>query len=77
MVIQKRNRILTITLILARDYWSIGYVIWNKLSFHTEIRKIAFTGSGATGKKIMQAAGASNMKRVSLDLGGKSLTVMQ
>src|SRR3569833_2438727 len=33
---------------------------------------IAFTGSTATGRNIMQYAGQSNMKRVSLECGGKS-----
>ena len=33
---------------------------------------IAFTGSGAVGKLLMQYSGQSNLKRVSLELGGKS-----
>jgi gamma-glutamyl-gamma-aminobutyraldehyde dehydrogenase len=33
---------------------------------------IAFTGSGAVGRLLMQCAGQSNLKRVSLELGGKS-----
>lgn len=37
-----------------------------------EIRQIAFTGSTATGRKIQEAAAKSNLKRVSLELGGKS-----
>lgn len=42
------------------------------LSSHPQIAKIAFTGSTATGKKVMAAAGESNMKKVSLECGGKS-----
>jgi phenylacetaldehyde dehydrogenase len=38
---------------------------------HPEVDKISFTGSTATGKWIIQAA-AGNLKRVSLELGGKS-----
>lgn len=42
------------------------------LAAHMEIRQIAFTGSTATGRKIQEAAAKSNLKRVSLELGGKS-----
>lgn len=37
-----------------------------------EIAKVSFTGSTMTGRKIQQAATDSNMKRVTLELGGKS-----
>lgn len=40
------------------------------------IRKLAFTGSVATGKKVMQAAAVSNLKNVTLELGGKSPAVV-
>jgi aldehyde dehydrogenase (NAD+) len=39
---------------------------------HMKIRKIAFTGSTVTGRKVMQMAANSNMKKVSLELGGNS-----
>lgn len=39
---------------------------------HMEIRKISFTGSTATGRAIQKAAAESNLKKVSLELGGKS-----
>ncbi len=42
------------------------------LAAHMDIDKIAFTGSTEVGKLIMQAAGRSNVKKVSLELGGKS-----
>jgi len=42
------------------------------LSLHPKIRKISFTGSMAVGKKIQVAAAQSNLKRVTLELGGKS-----
>ena len=38
---------------------------------HRDVRKIAFTGSAAVGKMIMRSA-ADSLKRVSLELGGKS-----
>jgi aldehyde dehydrogenase (NAD+) len=41
-----------------------------------DIDKVAFTGSGAVGRLIMQAAGRSNLKRVSLELGGKSPNIV-
>jgi len=42
------------------------------ISSHMEIDKVAFTGSTLVGKKILQAAGMSNCKNVTLELGGKS-----
>ncbi len=37
-----------------------------------DIRMINFTGSTATGRKIQEAAAKSNLKKVVLELGGKS-----
>ncbi|XP_023578730.1 retinal dehydrogenase 1-like [Octodon degus] len=42
------------------------------ISSHMDIDKVAFTGSTEVGKLIKAAAGNSNLKRVSLELGGKS-----
>lgn len=42
------------------------------LSQHGDIDCVAFTGSGITGRKIMHAAADSNLKRVWLELGGKT-----
>ncbi|KAH3809563.1 aldehyde dehydrogenase 1A1-like isoform X2 [Dreissena polymorpha] len=39
---------------------------------HMDINKVAFTGSTEVGHLVMQAAGRTNLKRVSLELGGKS-----
>jgi len=39
---------------------------------HMDVDKVAFTGSTEVGKLIQQAAGRSNLKNVSLELGGKS-----
>ena len=42
-----------------------------RLAAHPGVDKIAFTGSTATGRRIIEASG-SNMKRVAVELGGKS-----
>ncbi len=46
------------------------------LAQSSRIQKIAFTGSTAVGKKIVEAAGHSNLKTVSLELGGKSPNIL-
>ncbi|KAF2430453.1 aldehyde dehydrogenase [Tothia fuscella] len=46
------------------------------LASHMRIRKVSFTGSIATGKKIQEMAAKSNLKRVTLELGGKSPAVV-
>ncbi len=43
---------------------------------HPDVDKVAFTGSTEVGKLIMQAAARSNLKRVTLELGGKSPNVV-
>ncbi len=43
---------------------------------HMDIDKVAFTGSCEVGHLILQAAGRSNLKRVSLELGGKSPNIV-
>src|SRR5271168_3794861 len=43
---------------------------------HMDVDKVAFTGSGEVGRLIMQAAGRSNLKRVGLELGGKSPNIV-
>lgn len=42
------------------------------LTANMDVNKVAFTGSTEVGQIIMQAAGATNLKRVTLELGGKS-----
>lgn len=42
---------------------------------HPDIRKVGFTGSTVTGLKVMKNA-ANNLKKVSLELGGKSPLVI-
>lgn len=48
-----------------------GSVVGQRLVEHPQVDKVAFTGSGPVGSRIM-AAGARDIKRVSLELGGKS-----
>jgi gamma-glutamyl-gamma-aminobutyraldehyde dehydrogenase len=42
------------------------------LALHNDVDMIAFTGSGNVGRLLMKYSGESNLKRVSLELGGKS-----
>ncbi len=46
------------------------------LSSHMDVDKIAFTGEHTTGQIIMEAAAKSNLKRISLELGGKSPNIV-
>src|ERR1700728_3846003 len=43
---------------------------------HMDIDKVAFTGSTEVGRLIMKAAANSNLKRISLELGGKSPNII-
>jgi aldehyde dehydrogenase (NAD+) len=43
---------------------------------HMDVDKVAFTGSTEIGRLIMQAAATSNLKRVTLELGGKSPNIV-
>lgn len=54
----------------------LGAEAGQALARHMDVAKIAFTGSGPTGRKMMQYAAESNMKQVSLELGGKSPQVV-
>ena len=46
------------------------------LTRHMDVDKVAFTGETSTGQLIMEAAAKSNLKRVSLELGGKSPNIV-
>ena len=50
----------------------LGEQAGKALALHDDVRKITFTGSTAVGKMILQYAGQSNMKQVSLECGGKT-----
>ncbi|XP_057768104.1 aldehyde dehydrogenase family 2 member C4 [Salvia miltiorrhiza] len=49
-----------------------GYSAGAAISSHMDIDKVSFTGSTEVGRLVMQAAAASNLKPVTLELGGKS-----
>lgn len=46
------------------------------LGLHDDVDALLFTGSTATGKLFMQYAGRSNLKKVSLECGGKSANIV-
>ena len=50
----------------------IGEVAGRALALHNDVDKVTFTGSTEVGKLMLQYAGQSNMKRVSLECGGKT-----
>ncbi|CAG8788211.1 725_t:CDS:2, partial [Racocetra persica] len=43
---------------------------------HMKIDKLSFTGSNATGRFLLKAASESNLKNVTLELGGKSPNII-
>jgi acyl-CoA reductase-like NAD-dependent aldehyde dehydrogenase len=49
--------------------------VGNELVTNLDVDKVAFTGSTAVGRKIMEA-GSATLKRVSLELGGKSANIV-
>ncbi|MDH3441753.1 MAG: aldehyde dehydrogenase [Gammaproteobacteria bacterium] len=50
----------------------VGEITGKALALHGDVDKVTFTGSTEVGKLMLQYAGQSNMKRVSLECGGKS-----
>jgi betaine-aldehyde dehydrogenase len=53
----------------------LGSVAGQYLAEHPGVAKIAFTGSTATGRRIVQAS-AGNLKKVQLELGGKGANIV-
>jgi aldehyde dehydrogenase (NAD+) len=53
-----------------------GSTVGKAISEHMGIDKIAFTGSTFVGRRIMEAAARSNLKDVTLELGGKSPNIV-
>ena len=53
-----------------------GHTAGKALALHMDVDGIGFTGSTATGKLIMGYAAQSNLKRVSLECGGKSPNIV-
>ena len=52
-----------------------GHTAGQRLAEHPDVNKVSFTGSTATGRKIIEAS-AGNLKRVSLELGGKGPNIV-
>jgi acyl-CoA reductase-like NAD-dependent aldehyde dehydrogenase len=46
------------------------------LALHEDVDKVSFTGSIATARKLLQNSAVSNLKRLSLELGGKSPNIV-
>jgi len=53
-----------------------GNTVGAAISTHPDIMKVAFTGSTLTGRRILKASAESNLKKVTLELGGKSPTII-
>ncbi len=53
-----------------------GATAGEALGRHMDVDKIAFTGSVRTARALMEASGESNLKRLSLELGGKSPNII-
>lgn len=54
----------------------VGKVAGVAISLHMDIDKVAFTGSTLVGRQILQNAAKSNLKKVTLELGGKSPNII-
>lgn len=53
-----------------------GNIAGSALSRHMGVDKVAFTGSTAVGRQILKDAASSNLKKVTLELGGKSPNIV-
>ena len=53
-----------------------GQVVGEVMGLSMDVDVLVFTGSGATGRRLMEYAARSNMKRVYLELGGKSPNIV-
>jgi aldehyde dehydrogenase (NAD+) len=53
-----------------------GHTVGKAIAAHKGIDKIAFTGSTAVGRQIMKVAADSNLKNVTLELGGRSPNIV-
>ena len=53
-----------------------GGVVGDRLARHPEVDVLTFTGSTAVAKRLLIAAGESNMKRLALEAGGKSANLV-
>ncbi|KAI9488521.1 aldehyde dehydrogenase domain-containing protein [Zychaea mexicana] len=53
-----------------------GHIAGDKLARHPKVGKVAFTGSTNVGRMIMKASAESNLKKITLELGGKSPNII-
>ncbi|AZV80872.1 aldehyde dehydrogenase (plasmid) [Parasedimentitalea marina] len=53
-----------------------GAVVGEAMGLSMDVDVLAFTGSGRTGRRLMEYSARSNMKRVYLELGGKSPNII-
>jgi len=53
-----------------------GTTVGQAITEHPDIQKVAFTGSTLVGRKVLKASSETNLKVVTLELGGKSPTVV-
>ncbi|KAL2801077.1 hypothetical protein BJX66DRAFT_346033 [Aspergillus keveii] len=53
-----------------------GAVAGAAIAAHMDVDKIAFTGSTLVGRRILEASAKSNLKKVTLELGGKSPNIV-
>lgn len=53
-----------------------GETAGHALASHMDVDKVAFTGSTEVGRLVMQAAARSNLKKVTLELGGKAPNIV-
>ena len=53
-----------------------GATAGEALGLHMDVDAIAFTGSGAVGRRLLEYSARSNLKRIHLELGGKSPNIV-
>lgn len=54
----------------------LGSVAGQRLAEHPDIHKLSFTGSAAVGRAILAASARTNLKKVTLELGGKGPSIV-
>ncbi|KAJ4136538.1 hypothetical protein NW768_004154 [Fusarium equiseti] len=54
----------------------LGHIAGQALADHPQVRKLSFTGSLTVGRQILISAAKSNLKRVTLELGGKGPSII-
>ena len=80
-LVHKAQHVGDLVALLAAQAAGVGGVVVDQtaghaLASHMDVDKVAFTGSTPVGRSVMVAAAQSNLKRVSLELGGKSPAIV-